>query len=291
MLYPEGWPAPYAPPVSSPEPAIIFAITRQESNFDPEAVSGSNARGLMQLLPSTAALVARRLGVPYQLAQLTADPQANMRLGAAYLDQMLERFGGELALAAAAYNAGPNRVDQWLGTYGDPRGGGVDMIDWNGADPFTETRNYVHASSRTSSSTAPATPPPPRWSTRSRGICARDRPAGRISRPRRAALAATECRPGGSGGRSRAARICRTARDARGGRRQQSGRRIARADYPPWRSARAADRAATARSTAQDVQAPCPPASRPRRAVGTSFGGLVAMALSALRRRRWRPWR
>jgi soluble lytic murein transglycosylase len=143
MLLPEGWPRPYSPPVASPEPSLIFAITRQESNFDTEAVSGANARGLMQLLPSTAALVARRIGVPYQVGQLTGDPQANMRLGAGYLDQMLERYAGAMPLAAAAYNAGPGRVDQWLGTYGDPRGGDVDMIDWIEQIPFTETRNYV----------------------------------------------------------------------------------------------------------------------------------------------------
>lgn len=143
ILLPDGWPSPYRPPVSSPEPAYINAITRQESNFDTEAVSGANARGLMQLLPSTAALVARRIGVPYQVGQLTADPQANMRLGAGYLDQMLERYAGALPLAAAAYNAGPGRVDQWLGTYGDPRGGDVDMLDWIEQIPFTETRNYV----------------------------------------------------------------------------------------------------------------------------------------------------
>jgi len=143
ILLPEGWPAPYRLPVTSPEPAFINAITRQESNFDTEAVSGSNARGLMQLLPSTATLVARRLGVPFQPVQLTASPEVNMRLGAGYLEQMLERYDGALPLAAAAYNAGPGRVDQWLGTYGDPRGGGIDVIDWIEQIPFSETRNYV----------------------------------------------------------------------------------------------------------------------------------------------------
>lgn len=143
MLLPEGWPAPYRPPVTSPEPAFIHAITRQESNFDTEAVSGANARGLMQLLPSTATLVARRLGMQVQTGQLTAQPEVNLRLGAAYLEQMLERYAGALPLAAAAYNAGPGRVDQWLGTYGDPRGGEVDIIDWIEQIPFSETRNYV----------------------------------------------------------------------------------------------------------------------------------------------------
>jgi soluble lytic murein transglycosylase len=143
VLLDEGWPAPYPPPVEAAEPAFINAITRQESNFDPSAVSGANARGLMQLLPGTAAQVARRLGLPYQLAWLTTDPGFNMKLGAAYLADMLGRFGGNLALAAAGYNAGPGRVNEWLGTYGDPRAGGVEMIDWIEMIPFTETRNYV----------------------------------------------------------------------------------------------------------------------------------------------------
>ena len=143
IIMPEGWPTPYRPPVASPEPAYIHAITRQESNFDTEAVSGSNARGLMQLLPSTASLVARRLGMQVNVAQLTASPETNMRLGAAYLEQMLDRYAGALPLAAAAYNAGPGRVDQWLGTYGDPRGADVDVLDWMEQIPFTETRNYV----------------------------------------------------------------------------------------------------------------------------------------------------
>lgn len=143
MLLPEGWPAPFPIRVASPEPAFINAITRQESNFDPSAVSSADARGLMQLLPSTAALVARRIGVAYRLPDLTGNPEVNIRLGAAYLEQMLDRYAGALPLAAAAYNAGPGRVDQWLGTYGDPRGDDVDMIDWIEQIPFTETRNYV----------------------------------------------------------------------------------------------------------------------------------------------------
>lgn len=143
VLMPDGWPAPYNPPVASPERAVILAITRQESNFDTEAVSSANARGLMQLLPATAQNVARRLNIRHQVGMLTADPQHNMRLGAAYLDQMLGRYGGALALAAAAYNAGPGRVDEWLGTNGDPRTGFVDPIDWIELIPFSETRNYV----------------------------------------------------------------------------------------------------------------------------------------------------
>lgn len=144
ILLREGWPTPYpAPPSDAVEPALVHAIARQESNFDPAAVSSANARGLMQLLPTTAQAVARRLGVTHRLAMLTSDPAHNMRLGSAYLAQVLERFGGALPLAAAAYNAGPARVDEWLGTYGDPRTGAVDMIDWMEMLPFGETRNYV----------------------------------------------------------------------------------------------------------------------------------------------------
>jgi soluble lytic murein transglycosylase len=143
MLLPEGWPTPYPAPSGDLEPAIVNAIARQESNFDPEAVSGANARGLMQLLPATAAGVARRIGVPHQAGMLTSDPAHNMRLGSQYLSDQMARFGGNIALAAAAYNAGPNRVQDWLATYGTPGEGGIDVIDWIELIPFSETRNYV----------------------------------------------------------------------------------------------------------------------------------------------------
>ncbi|NOG73187.1 lytic transglycosylase domain-containing protein [Roseicella sp. DB1501] len=139
----DAWPIPYAPPAEGPEPALVLAITRQESNFDPEAVSGANARGLMQLLPSTASGVAKRLGLRHQVGMLTTDTAHNMRLGAAYLNELLSRFGGTLPYAIAGYNAGPNRVDEWLGTYGDPRSGSPAMLDWMELIPFSETRNYV----------------------------------------------------------------------------------------------------------------------------------------------------
>lgn len=143
ILLPEGWPTPFRVPVTSPEPAFIFSVTRQESNFDTEAVSSANARGLMQLLPSTAQLVARRLGMNFRVDMLTADPQANIKLGAAYLEEMLGRFEGSLVMAAGAYNAGPRRVDEWLVTYGNPLRGERDLLDWMEMIPFAETRNYV----------------------------------------------------------------------------------------------------------------------------------------------------
>jgi len=143
MLVPDGWPSPYPTENLPIEAALANAITRQESNFDTEAISSANARGLMQLLPATAQQVARRLNTPHQLAWLQSNPAHNMRLGSAYLDQMISRFGGTWPYAIAAYNAGPGRVDEWLQTYGDPRQGRLTMLDWMEQIPFAETRNYV----------------------------------------------------------------------------------------------------------------------------------------------------
>jgi soluble lytic murein transglycosylase len=144
MLLPQaGWPMPYDPPADGLDPAVAFGIMRQESSFDIGAVSPSGARGLMQLMPPTAAEVAHQLGVQTSLVSLTADPAHNMRLGTSYVQDMLTRFGGSLPLAVAAYNAGPHRVDEWLAANGDPRGGKVDMLDWLELIPVEQTRNYV----------------------------------------------------------------------------------------------------------------------------------------------------
>jgi soluble lytic murein transglycosylase len=97
----------------------------------------------MQLMPATARTVAGRIGEQTSLMALTTDAAHNMRLGTAYLQAMLDQFGGSLPLAVAAYNAGPNRVAEWLAANGDPRAGAVDMLDWIELIPFTETRNYV----------------------------------------------------------------------------------------------------------------------------------------------------
>ena len=124
-----------------------LAIARQESEFNPRAVSTSGARGLMQLMPATAAQMATVAGAPFDLARLGQDPAYNARLGTEYLRQMLARYRGSYILATAAYNAGPGRVDSWLVQNGDPRpgaaAGGVDPVDWIEAIPFSETRNYV----------------------------------------------------------------------------------------------------------------------------------------------------
>jgi soluble lytic murein transglycosylase len=144
-----GWPMPVEPPAthSRVDPAVALGLMRQESSFEVGVVSSAGARGLMQLMPATAQIVARQLGEGTSPAVLTSDPQHNMRLGTAYLAGLLDRFGGSLPLAAAGYNAGPNRVDTWLADNGDPRPGAIgvpiDMIDWIELIPFNETRNYV----------------------------------------------------------------------------------------------------------------------------------------------------
>ena len=127
----------------APELALLLGLARQESELDPQAVSRSGAMGLMQLMPATAKQVSRKLGMAYSRSRLREDRRYNIALGSAYLAELIETFRGDRALALAAYNAGPNRVEEWLRTYGDPRAGEVDPIDWIELVPFAETRNYI----------------------------------------------------------------------------------------------------------------------------------------------------
>ncbi len=124
------------------EPAIVFGLTRQESNFDPSLRSNVGARGMMQLMPGTAEAMARKMGEPYQAGMLD-DPDYNMRLGSFYIGNMIGNFGGSYLLATAAYNAGPGRPAEWVGYCGDPRSSTVDPVDFIECIPFSETRNYV----------------------------------------------------------------------------------------------------------------------------------------------------
>lgn len=127
-----------------PAPAdLVMAIARRESEFDPAVISHADARGLLQVLPATGEMTARRLGVPFDAARLTTDPAFNALLGAGYLAQMSEQFGGALPLIAAAYNAGPGRPRRWITEFGDPRDPSVDPVEWAERIPFRETRNYV----------------------------------------------------------------------------------------------------------------------------------------------------
>ena len=131
-------------PLSDTGRALAYAIARQESAFDREAVSGAGARGLLQLMPATAREVAGWMNVPYSKARLTSDPGYNAALGARFLTRLLDRFDGSYVLTAAAYNAGPTRAIDWRDAYGDPVGRPLDeIVDWIERIPFSETRNYV----------------------------------------------------------------------------------------------------------------------------------------------------
>jgi soluble lytic murein transglycosylase len=125
------------------ERAFVYAITRQESEFNPKAVSRVGARGLMQFMPATAKAEARIRGMAYEQSWLTENPAYNMTLGGLHLDTLISQFGGSYIMTAAAYNAGPSRPSQWVRDYGDPRLGQIDPIDWVEFIPFSETRNYV----------------------------------------------------------------------------------------------------------------------------------------------------
>ena len=140
VMVPEaGWPDEVVVPAGKVERAVALGVIRQESSFDAEARSPMGALGLMQLMPATAAQVARSLGGI--VGELT-DAGVNVRLGTVYLGAQLDRFGA-LPPALAAYNAGPNRARDWVMSMGDPAAGAVDPIDWVELIPFDETRNYV----------------------------------------------------------------------------------------------------------------------------------------------------
>lgn len=124
-------------------PEIILGLSRQESEFNPRAYSRAGARGVMQLIPSTAQITARKEGLLYRRSALLDDPVYNMTIGSAHLSHLLERFDGSLIMTLAGYNAGAARVDRWITEYGDPRSSAVDPLDWVELIPFSETRNYV----------------------------------------------------------------------------------------------------------------------------------------------------
>lgn len=124
----------------SAETPLVLSVTRQESSFDPSAHSGAGARGLMQLMPATAQSVARRGGLGWGDLQ---DPDYNMKVGSLFLGQLVDQFGGSYVMAAAAYNAGPGRPNQWASLCGDPRSAGTDPLDFIECIPFSETRDYV----------------------------------------------------------------------------------------------------------------------------------------------------
>ena len=142
ILPDRGYPVMAARVEGGAELAFALSIARQESNFDPNARSGVGARGLMQLMPSTAAILARRIGMSYSPERLY-DADYNVRLGSTYLQKMIDDFGGSYVMAAASYNAGPNHMPEWTSICGDPRTASGDPLDFIECIPFSETRNYA----------------------------------------------------------------------------------------------------------------------------------------------------
>ena len=122
---------------------LTHAITRQESQFAQNAISHAGARGLMQLIPSTAREEARFAGLSYATSRLIDDPQYNVQLGSNHIERLVSRYNGSYPLAFAAYNAGPGNVNKWLRANGDPRTGAISWVEWIERIPFFETKNYV----------------------------------------------------------------------------------------------------------------------------------------------------
>jgi soluble lytic murein transglycosylase len=142
-LIDSGYPLLQVPNDGGVEAPLLMAIIRQESGFQVDAVSVSGARGLMQLMPATAQDTARAMRKPYSLARLTIDPYYNISLGSFYARSVLTKFNNSYLMTFAAYNAGPNRAQEWANNYGDPRQPGVDPLVWVESIPFRETRGYV----------------------------------------------------------------------------------------------------------------------------------------------------
>jgi soluble lytic murein transglycosylase len=126
-----------------PESAFILSIIRQESEFDLSANSHAGAKGLMQLMPYTAKLVAKQAKLPYSRSRLTTDPEYNINLGSHYIAGLILEYDGAYPFAIAAYNAGPKRVRYWKKINKDPQKKQIDYIDWIELIKFKETRNYV----------------------------------------------------------------------------------------------------------------------------------------------------
>jgi peptidoglycan lytic transglycosylase len=133
----------YKPIGPAIERAVVYAIARQESTFNPKTVSSARAMGLMQVTPEAGRYVAKKFGASFDEKRLLGDQTYNVQLGAAELGDLYVDYRGSHILTFAGYNAGRGRVKEWIAKYGDPRDPNVDAIDWVERIPFSETRNYV----------------------------------------------------------------------------------------------------------------------------------------------------
>ncbi len=126
-----------------PDTAFILSIIRQESEFDLTANSHAGAKGLMQLMPYTAKLVAKQANLPYSKSRLTKDAEYNINLGSHYIAGLILEYDGAYPFAIAAYNAGPKRVRYWKKINKNPQKNQINYVDWIELIKFKETRNYV----------------------------------------------------------------------------------------------------------------------------------------------------
>jgi soluble lytic murein transglycosylase len=126
-----------------PEPAFLLGIARQESEFNPNIMSGAGARGLLQVMPVTANHVCKDYKLKCDVPRLMTDISYNAMMGSAYIADRMSEFRGSYVLGIAGYNAGPGRARQWIAEFGDPRDPKVDVVDWIMRIPFEETREYV----------------------------------------------------------------------------------------------------------------------------------------------------
>jgi len=124
-------------------PALLISIAKQESEFFVYAKSPSGALGLVQVMPNTAKITAKKIGIKYDKNKLFKDANYNLTIGSNYLYSLINNYEGSIILAIAAYNAGPTNVNKWLKKNGDPRKEEVNYITWIESIPYTETRNYV----------------------------------------------------------------------------------------------------------------------------------------------------
>ncbi len=122
------------------DPYLVASLIRQESEFNPSAISHANAYGLMQLLPRTGKGEAKKEGLQHYNTDSLLDPTTNIELGTHYFRQMVDHFGGQIEYALAAYNAGSERVEDWRSS-----GNFRDVEEFVESIPFTETREYVQA--------------------------------------------------------------------------------------------------------------------------------------------------
>jgi peptidoglycan lytic transglycosylase len=133
----------YKPLRAPPEPAVLFGLARQETEFNSDTVSGAGARGILQVMKGTAKHVCHDYKIKCDHKQLLTDSSYNTMIASAYFADQMTEFDGSYVLSIASYNAGPGRTRQWIREFGDPRKANVDPIDWIERIPIEETRRYV----------------------------------------------------------------------------------------------------------------------------------------------------